>query len=79
MTISKPAFARRVALALGIFAVAVLSDPSVTVERRSGRAPADLPSLMAVYGADPVGIDRNARDFKFPDQFEWKPRPGNNG
>ena len=79
MTISKPAFARRAVLALGIAAVAVLSDPSVTAHRRSGSASADLRSLMALYGADLVGIDRNARDFKFPDQFEWKPRPGNNG
>jgi hypothetical protein len=61
---------------LGIFAVAVLSDPSVTVNKRIGRAPANVPSLMASYGAEAVAIDRNARDFKIPDQFEWKPRPG---
>jgi hypothetical protein len=79
MTISKPAFARRAALLLGIATVAVLSDPSVTGNRRTSRAPADARSLMAVYGADLVGIDRNARDFKLPDQFEWKPRAGNNG
>ena len=79
MTISKPVFARRAAFALGIFAVAVLSDPSVTANRQSGRVPADVRRLMAIYGADAVSIDRNARDFKAPDQFEWKPRPGNTG
>jgi hypothetical protein len=31
---------------------------------------------MALYGAEAVTIDRNARDFKLPDQFEWKARPG---
>jgi hypothetical protein len=59
--------------------VAVLSDPSVTVNKRTGRAPADVRSLMAIYGAHAVSIDRKARDFKIPDQFEWKPRPGSAG
>src|ERR1700680_5304666 len=31
---------------------------------------------MALYGADAVTIDRNARDFKLPDQFEWKESSG---
>jgi len=31
---------------------------------------------MAIYGADAATIDRSARDFKLPDQFEWKERPG---
>ena len=31
---------------------------------------------MALYGADAVTIDRNAREFKLPDQFEWNDRPG---
>jgi hypothetical protein len=75
VTISRLAFPRRVALALGIFAVATLSDPSVTSNQRPDRAPADVRNLMAVYGADAVSIDRNMRDFKMPDQFEWKPRP----
>jgi len=74
--ISKSTLPRRAVLGLGIFAVAVLSDPSVTVNKRIGRAPANVPSLMASYGAEAVAIDRNARDFKIPDQFEWKPRPG---
>ena len=76
MKISKSTLPRRAVLALGIFAVAVLSDPSVMVNKRIGRAPANVPSLMASYGAEAVAIDRNARDFKIPDQFEWKPRPG---
>ena len=32
---------------------------------------------MALYGADAVSIDRNARDFKLPDQFEWKDNGSN--
>ena len=31
---------------------------------------------IALYGAQPVTIDRNARDFKLPDQFAWQDRPG---
>lgn len=31
---------------------------------------------MALYGADAVTVDRNARDFKLLDQVEWKSRPG---
>ena len=27
---------------------------------------------MALYGAEAVTIDRNARDFRLPDQFVWK-------
>src|SRR6202158_1742297 len=50
-------------------ALAVFSGPSAkTPPLRTG--------LMALYGADAVTIDRNARDFKLPDQFEWKGRPG---
>jgi hypothetical protein len=75
VTIFKPVNPRRLALALGILAVVVLSDPSVTSKKRIGGPSVDVRSLMAVYGADAVAIDRNARDFKMPDQFEWKPRP----
>ena len=75
MTVFKLASPRRLALALGILAVAVLSDPSVTANKRAGHALADVRNVMAIYGADAVSIDRNARDFKMPDQFEWKPRP----
>ena len=76
MTIFKLARLRSVALAFGILAVAVLSDPSVTAHKRAGQAPVDVRSLLAIYGADAVSIDRNMRDFKMPDQFEWKDRVG---
>lgn len=67
---------RRSVLVLGIFALAVLSDPSAKTNKRAGVIPADIRNLMALYGADAVTIDRNARDYKMPDQFEWKGRPG---
>ena len=62
--------------ALAILAVTVLSDPSARTDRRTGLAPAGGRSLMAVDGAEAVTIDRNARDFKVPDQIESKSRPG---
>src|ERR1700680_3092162 len=67
---------RRSALALGILALAVLSDPSAKTKKRSCLIPPDLRNLIALYGADAVSIDRNARDFRLPDQIEWKGRPG---
>ena len=67
---------RRTALALGFLALAVLSDPSARRTRRAGLVPPDVRNLMAIYGADVATIDRNARDFKLPDQFEWTGRPG---
>ena len=75
MTMSKLArpSLRRLALAVGILAIAVLSNPS---NKRPGPIPPAVRSLMAVYGADAVTIDRNARDFKLPDQADWKSRPG---
>jgi hypothetical protein len=57
-------------LALGIFALTILSAPSGRTSRR------DVPNLTAAYGADAVILDRAARDFKMPDQIEWKGRPG---
>ena len=67
---------RRLALALGIFALAVLSDPSARTTPRTGAIPPKILNLMAAYGAETVTIDRNARDYKLPDQIEWKGRPG---
>src|SRR5712691_1362449 len=67
---------RRPVLALGILSLAVLLAPSAKTNKRAGLIPPDVRNLMAVYGADAVTIDRNARDFKLPDQFEWKGRPG---
>jgi hypothetical protein len=63
-------------LAVGILALAVLSDPSARRNKQAAPVLPDVRSLMAVYGADAVTIDRNARDFKLPDQFDWKGRPG---
>ena len=78
MTISKMAGLglRRSALALGILALAVLSDPSAKTNKRASLIPPDVRNLMALYSADAVSIDRNARDFILPDQIEWKGRPG---
>jgi hypothetical protein len=67
---------RRSALALGILALAVLSDPSAKTKKQVRLIPPDVLNLMAAYGADTVTINRNARDFKLPDQIEWKSRPG---
>jgi hypothetical protein len=67
---------RRTALALAIVVVAVFSGPSAKTNKRAGLTPPDIRNLMAVYGADVVSIDRNARDFKVPDQVDWKSRPG---
>jgi len=67
---------RRTALALGILALAALSDPSAKTSQRTGLVLSDTRNLMAIYGADAPTIDRNARDFSLPDQFEWKERPG---
>jgi hypothetical protein len=66
---------RRTALALGIVVVAFFSGPSAKTNKRAGLTP-DIRSVMAVYGADAVTIDRTARDFKLPDQADWKSRPG---
>lgn len=63
-------------LALGILAVAIVSDPSAKISKRAGPIPADLRNIMALYGADAVAIDRNARDYRMPEQIEWQSRPG---
>jgi len=61
---------------LGILALAALSNPSAKTNQRAGLISPDARNLMALYGADAVMIDRNARDYKLPDQIEWKGRPG---
>ena len=66
----------RPALALGILILAVLLSPSPKTNKRAGLTPPDLRNLLAVYGADAATIDRSARDFKLPDQIDWKSRPG---
>lgn len=77
MTTSKLArFTGRAALVLGILALVVLWDPSAKTNKQAGLIPPAVQNLMAVYGAEAVSIDRNARDFRLPDQIEWKSRPG---
>ena len=65
---------RRMSLILGILVLAVFSHPKATNEQ-AGLVPPRIGNLMALYGADAVTIDRNARDFKLPDQFDWKGGP----
>jgi hypothetical protein len=68
---------RRLALVAGILAVAVLvPDRSGRTNKRAELNPADVRDLLAAYGAEAVTIDRSMRDFKTPDQIEWKDRPG---
>ena len=67
---------RRIALALGFLVLAVFSDSSARMNKHAGLVLPHVGNVMALYGADAVTIDRNARDFKLPDQFEWKDRPG---
>ena len=62
----------RTAMASGILALAVLSDPSAKTNQRAGLVVSHVGTMMAIYGADVVTIDRNARDFKLPDQLEFK-------
>ena len=66
---------RRMALALGFLVLAVFSDSS-RMNKHHGLVLPHVGNVMALYGADAVTIDRKARDFKLPDQFEWKDRPG---
>ena len=67
MTTCKLAGIRRLTLALGMLALAILSDPSAKSNKRA---------VMVLSGADAVSIDRNARDFRMPEQIEWRGRPG---
>ena len=67
---------RRMALALGFLVLAVFSGSSARMNKHAGLVLPHVGNVMALYGADAVTIDRNARDFKLPDQFEWKDRPG---
>ena len=67
---------RRMALALGFLVLAVFSDSPARMDKHAALVLPHVGNVMALYGADSVTIDRNARDFKLPDQFEWKNRPG---
>jgi len=66
----------RLALALGFLVLTVFSDPGARINKRAGLGLSGAGSAMALYGADAVSIDRNARDFKLPDQFQFQERPG---
>ena len=63
---------RRIALALGFLSMAIFSGTSARTNKQTGLVLPHGMNMMAIYGADVVTIDRNARDFKLPDQFEWK-------
>jgi hypothetical protein len=59
---------------LVILVLAVCSHPKARDEQARVVLP-PIGNLMALYGADAVTIDRNARDFRLPDQFDWKGGP----
>ena len=67
---------RRMALVLGFLVLAAFSDPGARMNKHANLVPSRVGNLMALYGADAVTIDRNARDFKLPDEFAWQDRPG---
>jgi len=53
--------------AVGIAVLVGLSDPSAKMNQRS---------VMVLRAADAATIDRAARDYKTPDQIEWRGRAG---
>jgi hypothetical protein len=67
----------RLALALGILALAFSSAPSTSMRlhQSSGPIPPQIQSLMALYGADAVTLDRTARDYKALEEIKWQGRP----
>ena len=65
-------YVRRTAIASAILALAFFSGPSARTNKQVGAALPHIENLMALYGAEAVTIDRSARDFRLPDQFEWK-------
>ena len=67
---------QRMAMALGFLVLAVFSDSGVRMNKHTSLVLPQLGNVMALYGAEAVTIDRNARDFKLPDQFAWQDRPG---
>ena len=54
---------RRMALALGFLVLTVLSDSGARMNKHASLV-LQLGNVMALYGAAPVTIDRNARDFQ---------------
>ena len=74
---------QRSALACGILALAVFSNPSArSVKPTSGPATGAIPpevlSIMAAYGAETVTLDRGSRDDKQPEDIVWTGKPGEN-
>ncbi len=67
---------RRTVLALGLLVVVAFVDSGARTDKHAGVVLSRPGNIMALYGADAVTIDRKARDFKLPDQFEWNDRPG---
>ncbi len=68
MTILTVAGFRRRALAVAAMAVFVaLSGPAAKMNKRA---------VVALEGQDTAAIDRAARDFRMPEQIEWRGRPG---
>jgi hypothetical protein len=67
---------RRTAVTLGFLASVNLTGPSARTNKQAGVVLPHAANPMAIYGADTVTIDRHARDFKLPDQFEWNGGPG---
>ena len=68
---------RRMVLALGFLVLAVFSDSGARMNKHADLVLSRVGNVMALYGADAVTIDRNARDFRLPDQLEWKDNGGN--
>jgi hypothetical protein len=67
---------RWLAPGLGILALTLISDRFVKPDKSARPGDAQLRSLLAAYAADNVSIDRGMRDFKMPQEFDWKDRPG---
>src|SRR5262245_30534388 len=67
---------RRIALALGFLVLGFFSDCAVRMNTNASLVLSQQDNVMARYGAQAITIDRNARDFKLPDQFAWQDRPG---
>ena len=63
---------RRITLVLGFLTVAIFSGTSPRTNKQAGLVLPHVTNMMTIYGADVVTIDRNARDFKLPDQLEFK-------
>jgi len=68
MTGAKLAISRHSMLAIvGVVGLLFLSDPAIKTGTRS---------VILLAGADAASIDRAARDFRMPDQIEWRGRQG---